>query len=47
MKITEERISIFNASTNDKLKIAVEDNLDANEEASGTTISITLQNHPT
>ncbi len=46
MKITEERISIFNTGSNGKLKIAVEDNVDETELALGTTINITLQNEP-
>jgi LytS/YehU family sensor histidine kinase len=44
MKITEERISIFNTGSNGKLKIAVEDNMDEGLQAAGTTINITLQN---
>lgn len=47
MKITEERISIFNTGSNGKLKINVEDNLDNDRQAIGTTINITLQNNPT
>lgn len=46
MKITEERISIFNTGSNGKLKIAVEDNIDETALAAGTTINITLQNEP-
>ncbi len=44
MKITEERISIFNTGSNGKLKIAVKDNIDEGLQAAGTTINITLQN---
>jgi Histidine kinase/7TM diverse intracellular signalling len=44
MKITEERISIFNTGSNGKLKIAVEDNMDEGLQAAGTTINITLKN---
>ncbi|MEO7312130.1 MAG: histidine kinase [Chitinophagaceae bacterium] len=47
MKITEERISIFNSGSNGNLKVAVEDNVDEAELASGTTINITLQNKQT
>ena len=43
MKITEERISIFNSGSHGKLKIAVKDNTDKALEAAGTTINITLQ----
>jgi sensor histidine kinase YesM len=44
MKITEERIDIFNNGSSDILKVAVQDNVDGNNIAAGTTINITLKN---
>ena len=44
MKITQERINIFNAWSDNKLKVSVEDHENEYHEACGTTIKIIVQN---
>lgn len=44
MKITEERMELFNTTSHGKLQIAVQDEEDEEKQSLGTTINITLQN---
>jgi nitrate/nitrite-specific signal transduction histidine kinase len=44
MKITDDRVTLFNNTKKGNLYIQVQDNMDEQEEPSGTTVNITFNN---